>query len=159
MIRRPPISTRTDTLCPYTTLFRSARPRLASHLPPAIPSRAILSANRSIAVFVKREHAPSPLSARPQGDKTGKSCGSQYRPAKSAEGQPPDRMAYDQDGHHDQERSREPAMRPAAPAGINDAGQSHRAQHEGPDDCARRRVQPKGAEHGQSWKAPQHKEG
>src|SRR3546814_21115830 len=23
MIRRPPISTRTDTLCPYTTLFRS----------------------------------------------------------------------------------------------------------------------------------------
>src|SRR3546814_13700449 len=97
MIRRPPISTRTDTLCPYTTLFRSARPRLASHLPPAIPSRAILSANRSIAVFVKREHAPSPLSARPQGDKTGKSCGSQYRPAKSAEGQPPDRMAYDQE--------------------------------------------------------------
>src|SRR3546814_9735563 len=27
MIRRPPISTRTDTLFPYTTLFRSARPR------------------------------------------------------------------------------------------------------------------------------------
>src|SRR3546814_16447472 len=25
MIRRPPISTRTDTLCPYTTLFRSVR--------------------------------------------------------------------------------------------------------------------------------------
>src|SRR3546814_14057598 len=25
MIRRPPISTRTDTLCPYTTLFRSCR--------------------------------------------------------------------------------------------------------------------------------------
>src|SRR3546814_6713629 len=69
---------------------------------------------------------------------------SQYLPAKAAEGQPPDRMAYDQDGHHDQERSREPAMRPAAPAGINDAGQSHRAQHEGPDDCARRRVQPQG---------------
>src|SRR3546814_18155209 len=23
MLRRPPISTRTDTLCPYTTLFRS----------------------------------------------------------------------------------------------------------------------------------------
>src|SRR3546814_8478316 len=29
MIRRPPISTRTDTLFPYTTLFRSARPRLS----------------------------------------------------------------------------------------------------------------------------------
>src|SRR3546814_12188831 len=27
MIRRPPRSTRTDTLCPYTTLFRSAKPR------------------------------------------------------------------------------------------------------------------------------------
>src|SRR3546814_1339675 len=27
MIRRPPRSTRTDTLFPYTTLFRSARPR------------------------------------------------------------------------------------------------------------------------------------
>src|SRR3546814_5350735 len=27
MIRRPPRSTRTDTLCPYTTLFRSERPR------------------------------------------------------------------------------------------------------------------------------------
>src|SRR3546814_20721292 len=26
MIRRPPRSTRTDTLCPYTTLFRSAPP-------------------------------------------------------------------------------------------------------------------------------------
>src|SRR3546814_7039315 len=28
MIRRPPISTRTDTLFPYTTLFRSAGDRL-----------------------------------------------------------------------------------------------------------------------------------
>src|SRR3546814_8876347 len=26
MIRRPPRSTRTDTLCPYTTLFRSRHP-------------------------------------------------------------------------------------------------------------------------------------
>src|SRR3546814_4622256 len=37
MIRRPPRSTRTDTLFPYTTLFRSrAHPDLpiASHLPP-----------------------------------------------------------------------------------------------------------------------------
>src|SRR3546814_9300790 len=28
MIRRPPRFTRTDTLCPYTTLFRSPRQRL-----------------------------------------------------------------------------------------------------------------------------------
>src|SRR3546814_13214823 len=30
MIRRPPISTRTDTLCPYTTLFRSLSKRVLS---------------------------------------------------------------------------------------------------------------------------------
>src|SRR3546814_3373275 len=30
MIRRPPRSTRTDTLFPYTTLFRSPRPRAQS---------------------------------------------------------------------------------------------------------------------------------
>src|SRR3546814_14549576 len=29
MIRRPPRSTRTDTLCPYTTLFRSLEARAA----------------------------------------------------------------------------------------------------------------------------------
>src|SRR3546814_246005 len=34
MIRRPPRSTRTDTLFPYTTLFRSGRP-LADALPQA----------------------------------------------------------------------------------------------------------------------------
>src|SRR3546814_5334957 len=32
MIRRPPRSTRTDTLFPYTTLFRSARPSAADHV-------------------------------------------------------------------------------------------------------------------------------
>src|SRR3546814_10541875 len=31
MIRRPPISTRTDTLFPYTTLFRSSRRTAAPH--------------------------------------------------------------------------------------------------------------------------------
>src|SRR3546814_3052174 len=31
MIRRPPRSTRTDTLFPYTTLFRSARPHEQHH--------------------------------------------------------------------------------------------------------------------------------
>src|SRR3546814_2664907 len=32
MIRRPPISTRTDTLFPYTTLFRSLAPCLENRL-------------------------------------------------------------------------------------------------------------------------------
>src|SRR3546814_19873900 len=40
MIRRPPISTRTDTLFPYTTLFRSrfSRPTLASFSAMASPT-------------------------------------------------------------------------------------------------------------------------
>src|SRR3546814_12102595 len=33
MIRRPPRSTRTDTLFPYTTLFRSGRASISSRLP------------------------------------------------------------------------------------------------------------------------------
>src|SRR3546814_5797541 len=37
MIRRPPRSTRTDTLFPYTTLFRSPRPT-TSHRHPAVRS-------------------------------------------------------------------------------------------------------------------------
>src|SRR3546814_15951679 len=37
MIRRPPRSTRTDTLFPYTTLFRSASRRLAIRLPAPAP--------------------------------------------------------------------------------------------------------------------------
>src|SRR3546814_20593487 len=44
MLRRPPISTRTDTLFPYTTLFRSPAP-IASCLPNMIsvpePRRAV----------------------------------------------------------------------------------------------------------------------
>src|SRR3546814_9386659 len=35
MIRRPPISTRTDTLFPYTTLFRSPFSRLREKVPKA----------------------------------------------------------------------------------------------------------------------------
>src|SRR3546814_3520457 len=41
MIRRPPRSTRTDTLFPYTTLFRSDVPRIG--IPSASSARARLS--------------------------------------------------------------------------------------------------------------------
>src|SRR3546814_20158001 len=44
MIRRPPRYTRTDTLCPYTTLFRSPAPRArpdASRRAKAAPARPI----------------------------------------------------------------------------------------------------------------------
>src|SRR3546814_4512959 len=62
MIRRPPRSTRTDTLLPYTTLFRSKRPRPArrrerivhrlirlhtGEAPPAQPGLAIMEAMRN----------------------------------------------------------------------------------------------------------------
>src|SRR3546814_3428324 len=39
MLRRPPRSTRTDTLFPYTTLFRSARGAAARRRPPRKPRR------------------------------------------------------------------------------------------------------------------------
>src|SRR3546814_10455569 len=39
MIRRPPRSTRTYTLCPYTTLFRSARNAALLHLFDGWPDR------------------------------------------------------------------------------------------------------------------------
>src|SRR3546814_3685508 len=49
MIRRPPISTRTDTLFPYTTLFRSvpsvARHRRHKPSPPAVPHWRALQNN------------------------------------------------------------------------------------------------------------------
>src|SRR3546814_13707460 len=40
MIRRPPIATRTDTLFPYSTLFRSLRP--AGSRPSAAPDRVTI---------------------------------------------------------------------------------------------------------------------
>src|SRR3546814_4622843 len=39
MIRRPPRSTRTDTLFPYTTLFRSAAHAVAAEMRPLDPER------------------------------------------------------------------------------------------------------------------------
>src|SRR3546814_11841551 len=39
MIRRPPRSTRTDTLFPYTTLFRSLPARTCLHLPEPVSDR------------------------------------------------------------------------------------------------------------------------
>src|SRR3546814_17675952 len=41
MILRPPISTHTDTLCPYTTLFRSLHVRTAADHLPGLAARAL----------------------------------------------------------------------------------------------------------------------
>src|SRR3546814_1230943 len=59
MIRRPPRSTRTDTLFPYTTLFRSQRQRLSACLWFVLP--ALLTACQT--------PAPRPLDrAAPEAD-------------------------------------------------------------------------------------------
>src|SRR3546814_4928123 len=66
MIRRPPRSTRTDTLFPYTTLFRSAKPKHGAEE----ASRNALEALRALvgddlvkvnALIVERMHSPVAL--------------------------------------------------------------------------------------------------
>src|SRR3546814_8136111 len=52
MIRRPPRSTRTDTLFPYTTLFRSQQPLDPERL--VQPHRNILAGQRRVAVLVEQ---------------------------------------------------------------------------------------------------------
>src|SRR3546814_5862257 len=54
MIRRPPRSTRTDTLFPYTTLFRSASPRDGPAARPD-PARG-LHPGPDVAVFQRTRH-------------------------------------------------------------------------------------------------------
>src|SRR3546814_2148061 len=49
MKRRPPRSTRTDTLFPYTTLFRSAQPEIARLQRAAVPVSGAPTFSRSIA--------------------------------------------------------------------------------------------------------------
>src|SRR3546814_20973316 len=48
MIRRPPRSTRTDTLCPYTTLFRSAYGLQSGGRATAPPAQLPMSARRRL---------------------------------------------------------------------------------------------------------------
>src|SRR3546814_5600380 len=70
MIRRPPRSTRTDTLFPYTTLFRSVEPVLLraggpekrqvqrlGHVSPSIPNYS--SGNTTVADTLHKHHARS----------------------------------------------------------------------------------------------------
>src|SRR3546814_15237755 len=75
MIRRPPRSTRTDTLFPYTTLFRSHR------LPPPAPQDAGVRVAR-------RRSFPRPPDPQPGGGADrphdGADAGPQRRPDRSA---------------------------------------------------------------------------
>src|SRR3546814_3541630 len=60
MIRRPPRSTRTDTLFPYTTLFRSAAGRQAA-APAGRPFRAFAAAALRPGQMVRSEEHTSEL--------------------------------------------------------------------------------------------------
>src|SRR3546814_16851888 len=51
MIRRPPRSTRTDTLFPYTTLFRSCRKGWRSPLPCSAPACPTISSASSTSII------------------------------------------------------------------------------------------------------------
>src|SRR3546814_3208881 len=68
MIRRPPRTTRTDTLLPYTTLFRS-RPRRAGPRAAGSPDRRL----RRLAVFRFADESPDPADAagRPRAGAAG----------------------------------------------------------------------------------------
>src|SRR3546814_3590376 len=58
MIRRPPRSTRTDTLFPYTTLFRSTPPRAA---PPSRPEETEETEETRSTTMTARHPAPGEL--------------------------------------------------------------------------------------------------
>src|SRR3546814_1584990 len=58
MIRRPPISTRTDTLFPYTTLFRSGDARLGHFEQSAADAVAVANAHLLVGQAVDGEVLP-----------------------------------------------------------------------------------------------------
>src|SRR3546814_17039115 len=70
MIRRPPISTRTDTLFPYTTLFRSAEPVTVAHWttsesrPMAVSKASRLSLVGRLSLTVQKTSNPRPSLSR-----------------------------------------------------------------------------------------------
>src|SRR3546814_8570432 len=64
MIRRPPRSTRTDTLFPYTTLFRSGRRKIGEQLVVAGTSFEQLSKEHQRPIYSALDQAPA-SNARP----------------------------------------------------------------------------------------------
>src|SRR3546814_19692083 len=67
MIRRPPRSTRTDTLFPYTTLFRSPRPQVAIITTPGRVAhrRPVHAEDRTRPTLADAEQLPSMLDSLP----------------------------------------------------------------------------------------------
>src|SRR3546814_13265486 len=62
MIRRPPRSTRTDTLFPYTTLFRSV-----PHFHQGRVAGTVRKYSDSLLMFLLRAHRPDRYRERPAG--------------------------------------------------------------------------------------------
>src|SRR3546814_13019948 len=99
MIRRPPRSTRTDTLFPYTTLFRSTLFARGRRKPPAAARRIagslrwaaepfvkrLLSSRAAIGSSMDRAASPSPLRAgKPQPVRLRRRAGARFgRPEQS----------------------------------------------------------------------------
>src|SRR3546814_17137672 len=78
MIRRPPRSTRTDTLFPYTTLFRSreGRPKSVRHMMPMIAGAveqiaACILAHRSMGMPIARKQKFPLAGQRPERPEHG----------------------------------------------------------------------------------------
>src|SRR3546814_7883622 len=67
MIRRPPRSTRTDTLFPYTTLFRSLPARTFLHLPEQVSDRQDVAAEGVTGVAGADCHRDRPRQGRQGG--------------------------------------------------------------------------------------------
>src|SRR3546814_14342513 len=85
MIRRPPRSTRTDTLCPYTTLFLSALCLVRPHGPTleawielelarSIPLHKVVDAVRSGIVALHLAAPSMPTSISLGESRTGETC-------------------------------------------------------------------------------------
>src|SRR3546814_16017419 len=94
MIRRPPSSTRTDTLCPYTTLFRS---RCARVLRTSVPEGTLVAriGGEELAIIgdAGAGHAPDHILARLRTERmpfdltvTDSICGSPQQPLTEPEG-------------------------------------------------------------------------
>src|SRR3546814_19077094 len=67
MIRRPPRYTRTDTLFPYTTLFRSPDPRKPPRLRPGWRNQALNPTNDALAEHEYAGHERDTLNHHYQG--------------------------------------------------------------------------------------------
>src|SRR3546814_15219243 len=81
MIRRPPRSTHTDTLFPYTTLFRSKRP-LLSMTPDSMTSQIATAASGA-----RREDARLVAEARAGLDKAAREIGNRLASARRGDEQ------------------------------------------------------------------------